>query len=65
MRGKTVVVMRDTEQYLAPWFRYERFNTQDDVPFGFTADDNFDLVLALPVVPPRSARPASDPGTPE
>lgn len=36
------LVMRDTEQYLAPWFRYEHFNTQDDVPFGFSADDNFD-----------------------
>jgi hypothetical protein len=34
---------------------FERFNR-------IAADDDFDLVLALPVVPPRSARPASDPG---
>jgi hypothetical protein len=29
----------DGEQYLAPWFRYSRYNTQEDVPSGFSADD--------------------------
>jgi hypothetical protein len=28
----------DTDQYLAPWFRYSRVDTQDDVPFGFDED---------------------------
>jgi hypothetical protein len=32
---------------------FERFNR-------IAADDDFDLVLALPVVPPRSARPTAD-----
>jgi hypothetical protein len=29
----------DTDQYLAPWIRYSRYNTQADVPSGFSADD--------------------------
>lgn len=36
------LVFRDSGQYLAPWFRYSQFNTQDDVASGFTADDSFD-----------------------
>lgn len=32
----------DTEQYLAPWVRYSRYNTQEDVPSGFEADDEQD-----------------------
>jgi len=32
----------DTDQYLAPWFRYSRYNTQADVPSGFSADDEQD-----------------------
>jgi len=32
----------DTEQYLAPWVRYSRYNTQEDVPSGFDADDEQD-----------------------
>jgi opacity protein-like surface antigen len=31
--------LSDTDQYLAPWLRYSRFNTQADVPSGFSADD--------------------------
>jgi len=33
---------KDSTQYLAPFFRYERFNTQADVPTGFTPDRLFD-----------------------
>ena len=29
----------DSDQYLAPWVRYSRYNTQEDVPSGFVADD--------------------------
>jgi hypothetical protein len=32
----------DSEQYLAPWLRYSRYNTQEDVPSGFIADDEQD-----------------------
>jgi opacity protein-like surface antigen len=32
----------DTDQYLAPWFRYSRYNTQADVPSGFSRDDEQD-----------------------
>jgi opacity protein-like surface antigen len=32
----------DTDQYLAPWVRYSRYNTQEDVPSGFAADDEQD-----------------------
>ena len=32
----------DSEQYLAPWLRYSRYNTQEDVPSGFVADDEQD-----------------------
>jgi len=35
-------VLPDTEQYLAPWVRYSRYNTQEDVPSGFVADDEQD-----------------------
>lgn len=33
---------KGTRHYLAPWFRYSRIDTQDDVPAAFTADDAFD-----------------------
>jgi hypothetical protein len=36
------LVFSDTEQYLAPWFRYSHFDTQDDVPSGYTSNDAFD-----------------------
>lgn len=36
------LVFSDTDQYLAPWFRYSHFDTQDDVPSGFETDDTFD-----------------------
>jgi len=36
------LVLGDTEQYLAPWFRYSRIENQEDVPSGFTADENRD-----------------------
>jgi len=32
----------ETTQYLAPWFRYESFDTQNSVPVGLTADDTQD-----------------------
>jgi hypothetical protein len=32
----------DSEQYLAPWLRYSRYDTQEDVPSGFVADDEQD-----------------------
>jgi hypothetical protein len=32
----------ETTQYLAPWYRYSRFNTQNSVPAGFRADDTQD-----------------------
>ena len=32
----------DTEQYLAPWFRYSQIDTQHDIPAGFTSDENLD-----------------------
>jgi opacity protein-like surface antigen len=33
------LIVSRSDQYLAPWVRYSRFNTQEDVPSGFTADD--------------------------
>lgn len=36
------LVLPDTEHYLAPWFRYSKVDTQDDVPAGFAADDFYD-----------------------
>ncbi len=30
----------DRDDYLAPWVRYSRIDTQDDVPTGFTADES-------------------------
>lgn len=35
-------LLKDTDQYFAPWFRYSQFNTQQDVPTGFAADDSYD-----------------------
>jgi hypothetical protein len=32
----------DTNHYLAPWFRYSMYDTQDDVPSGFVDDTNQD-----------------------
>jgi hypothetical protein len=34
-----------TRQYLAPFFRYERFDTQESVPFGFERDRTKDTTL--------------------
>lgn len=36
------LVLPGTRMALAPFFRYERFNTQADVPAGFTPNENFD-----------------------
>jgi len=36
------LLWKDTTQYLAPFFRYERFNTQAAVPQGFTPDRFYD-----------------------
>jgi hypothetical protein len=33
------LLLPDTNQYLAPWFRYERFDTQSSVPLGLAAND--------------------------
>jgi len=33
------VAAPDSGHYLAPWFRYSRFDTQNSVPAGLTADD--------------------------
>jgi outer membrane receptor protein involved in Fe transport len=33
---------RDSTQYLAPFFRYERYDTLSSVPTGFTNDGGFD-----------------------
>lgn len=33
---------RDSTQYLAPFFRYERYNTQASVPSGFDRDRTLD-----------------------
>ncbi len=35
----TPLLRSDTEQYLAPWFRYSRYNTQAEVARGFSPDD--------------------------
>jgi hypothetical protein len=37
------LVRPDTRQYLAPFVRYERLNTQADVPAGFPPDESKDL----------------------
>jgi hypothetical protein len=31
-------ILDDTEQYLAPWFRYSWLDTQNNVPVGFVRD---------------------------
>ena len=36
------LVIPDTAHYLAPWYRYSRFDTQNSVPDGFHADDTQD-----------------------
>jgi hypothetical protein len=46
----------DTTQYLAPWFRYSKIDTQDSVPRGFTPDktqdrDIFEVGLAYKPIP--------------
>lgn len=35
-------IIDDSTQYLAPWFRYSRINTQDSVPNGFSPDKRQD-----------------------
>ena len=35
-------IITETNQYLAPWFRYSKLNTQDSVPTGFSPDKQFD-----------------------
>jgi hypothetical protein len=39
------LVVPETTQYLAPFFRYEIFDTQDDVPRGFARDPGHDVKL--------------------
>ncbi|MBI4516156.1 MAG: hypothetical protein HY699_10130 [Deltaproteobacteria bacterium] len=36
------LLMPDTAHYLAPWYRYSRFDTQNSVPDGFRADNTQD-----------------------
>lgn len=36
------LLLPETTQYLAPWYRYSRFDTQNSVPAGFPADDTQD-----------------------
>jgi len=36
------LVFPDSGQYLAPWFRYSHYDTQDDVPTGFASNDSYD-----------------------
>jgi len=36
------LIREGTDQYLAPWFRYEKYDTQYGVPSGFTANGNDD-----------------------
>ena len=48
--------LSDTEQYLAPWVRYSRYNTQEEVPSGFVADDaadreDFEVGLSYKPIP--------------
>ncbi len=35
-------LLPETDQYLAPWFRYSRFDTQNSVPLGRERDNRFD-----------------------
>ena len=39
------LVLPETSQYLAPFFRYEIFDTQDDVPRGFARDPGHHVKL--------------------
>ncbi len=43
--GYDVLQRTATDQQLIPYVRYERLNTQDDVPQGFTADPANDLEI--------------------
>jgi opacity protein-like surface antigen len=48
--------LSDTEQYLAPWVRYSRYNTQEDVPSGFVPDgandrEDFEVGLSYKPIP--------------
>lgn len=36
------LIVADTGQYLAPWFRYSMYDTQADVPTGFVSDPSQD-----------------------
>lgn len=36
------LMLPETTHYLAPWFRYERFDTQSSVPIGLVADESLD-----------------------
>lgn len=50
------LVFPETGQYLAPWFRYSRIETQDDVPAGYTSNrmrewDIFEVGLEYKPVP--------------
>jgi hypothetical protein len=38
----------DTEQYLAPFVRFEYYDTQDNVPGGFTGNGNAEQRLWIP-----------------
>jgi len=37
------LLLPDTSHYLAPWFRYSRYDTQESVPDGFTRDAKRDV----------------------
>lgn len=37
------LMFKNSEQYLAPWFRYSRYDTQQDVATGFVSDDAYDI----------------------
>jgi hypothetical protein len=49
-------ILEDSTQYLAPWFRYSKLNTQSSVPNGFSPDkeqdrDIFEVGLAYKPIP--------------
>lgn len=49
-------IVDDSIQYLAPWFRYSKLNTQDSVPTGFSPDkrqdrDIFEVGIAYKPIP--------------
>jgi hypothetical protein len=49
-------ISEDSTQYLAPWFRYSKIDTQDSVPTGFSPDkrqdrDIFEVGLAYKPIP--------------